>query len=170
MNNHLLTVPDNISWDNYFLSLAFMASTRSKDQRTKAGCVIVLDDKSFYTGFNGCPILFNDALLCTDKKNLVVIHAEENALIRAGLERCRKQNNLQAFITFKPCPNCALKLVHYGVKRVIYSSDYHSSTNNDSDLELIRQRGGLNCNPAFTMEKYSGELLFSHAHMGVDKI
>lgn len=155
------------SWDEYFMSLAFLASTRSKDPQTKVGCVAVFGDKSFHTGYNGCPANFNDNLLNTDLKQKVVLHAESSCLDIAGLDKCRSEKNLVLYLTIKCCPHCALKLVHFNVKRVVYASEYKSTVNDDELLELIRHRGGLSGEPAFTLEKFKGDLLFSHTHMGI---
>lgn len=35
---------DNISWDEYFMSIALLSSLRSKDGNTKVGACIVSDD------------------------------------------------------------------------------------------------------------------------------
>lgn len=163
-----MLVPENVSWDSYFMSLAYLASTRSHDKRTKCGAIVVFDNNSCVTGYNGCPSGFNDSLLDSEDKYHVVLHAEDNALMQAGLERCRQQKKLQLFVTFKPCPRCALLLVHYGVKRVVYHSEYKSGTNDDRLLELIRARGYIGTEPVFSLEKYTGNLFFSHSHLGIN--
>lgn len=160
-------VPDNISWDNLCLSMAFLISCKSHDTRTKVGCVAMLDSKELFMGYNGGPSDFNDALLATDLKHSIVLHAEHNCLNQIGLERARQQKNLTIYTTFRPCPNCALILVHFNVKRVVYFSDYKSKVNDDNLLELIRKRGYIYGEYAFSLEKYSGDLLFKHEHMGL---
>lgn len=160
-------IPSNLTKDNHFMGLAFYVSTLSKDPASKIGAVIKTDDNHCYCGYNGCPMGFNDELLKTELKHDVVLHAEHNALNFAGLERCRSQKNLTLYVTIRPCPRCALLLVHFNVKRVVYYSDYKSVVNDIELLEKIRNRGGLSGEPAFTLEKYTGELLFSHNHMGI---
>lgn len=161
---NLVTLP---SWDAYFMGLAFYVSIRSRDPSTKVGAVAVMDDKSFFTGYNGCPSNFNDLLLNTDSKYSFVRHGEENALDFAGLERCRNQKSLVLYVTIKPCPKCALKLIHFNVKRVVYYSEYKSTVNDENLLEKIRNRGGLAGDPAFELSKFEGEIPFKHSHMGV---
>jgi len=165
MNNIL---PINTTWDCYCMSLAFLISVRSKDKNTKVGAVLKTDSNELYSGYNGAPANFNDELLDGDKKQPYIIHAEMNALLFAGLEKCRAQEKLTLYITFKPCPSCALFLVHFNVKKVIYYSEYKSTVNDENLLEKIRNRGGLSGEPAFEIEKYDGApLLFSHNHMGI---
>jgi len=44
------------SWDNYFISMAMLVASKSKDPSTKVGCVIVGPDNEVRsTGFNGFP-------------------------------------------------------------------------------------------------------------------
>jgi dCMP deaminase len=166
-------IPDGISWDSYFMSLAFLVSARSKDPSTKVGAVLVMDDKSIFTGYNGCPSNFNDEILSGPDKYHYVRHAEENALDFAGLERCRQQSNLTIYITFKPCPRCALKIAHFNVKNVIYYSEYKSGVNDDILVENIRNKGYTklwkHVEVAFNLKKYEGDLLFSHTHMGLKR-
>lgn len=166
-------IPNYVSWDNYFMSLAFLVSTRSKDRNTKVGAVVVMDDKSIFTGYNGCPRYFNDDLLATPDKHSYVRHAEDNALDFAGLERCRSQHGLTLYTTIAPCPKCALKLAHFNVKRVVYYSNYKSTVNDFGLSEKIRMAGAEpseHPSYVYTIERYkdyNGELLFSHSHMGV---
>lgn len=155
------------SWDAFFMGLAFYTSIRSKDTSTKVGAIAVMDDKSSYGGYNGCPPQFEDKLLSTPDKYSFVRHAEENALDFAGLERCRNQKNLVLYITIRPCPHCALKLAHFNVKRVVYCDEYKSTVTDTELLERIRYRGFEGKNPAFTIEKFKGKLPFRHSHMGI---
>ena len=41
------------TWDEYFLSFAALASSRSHDSETQVGCVIVGDKKILAVGYNG---------------------------------------------------------------------------------------------------------------------
>ncbi len=45
-----------LSWDEYFMSVAFLSSLRSKDPSTQVGACIVNDDKRIVgIGYNGFP-------------------------------------------------------------------------------------------------------------------
>ncbi|HOT05791.1 MAG TPA: deaminase, partial [Atribacter sp.] len=46
------TRPD---WDEYFMSIAELVSTRSTCLRRKVGAVLVLDRRILATGYNGAP-------------------------------------------------------------------------------------------------------------------
>lgn len=50
-----------LDWDDYFMSVAFLASMRSKDPCTQVGACIVNEDKKIVgVGYNGMPIGCND--------------------------------------------------------------------------------------------------------------
>jgi dCMP deaminase len=161
-------IPQGISWDNYCMSMAFLASCKSHDKNTKVGCVALLDDKSLYMGYNGCPSGFNDEILGTKEKYDYVRHAEENCLDFIGLDKCRQQKNLTLYITIMPCPRCALKLAHFNVKNIIYYSDYKSEVNDNVTLNKITNKGyDESVKPYFNIKKYNGQkLLFIHNHFG----
>jgi len=45
-----------LSWDEYFMAIAFVVAKRSKDPNTKVGACIVNEDKRIVgTGYNGMP-------------------------------------------------------------------------------------------------------------------
>ena len=51
------------SWDKYFLNMCDIISTRSLDENTKLGCVIVNDNHRIVsTGYNSLPAKVNDEL------------------------------------------------------------------------------------------------------------
>ncbi len=44
---------DRIKWDEYFASMALLASSRSPCERLHVGCVIVKDNRVLSMGYNG---------------------------------------------------------------------------------------------------------------------
>ncbi|MBQ2004587.1 MAG: cytidine deaminase, partial [Peptococcaceae bacterium] len=47
---------DYISWDEYFMGVATLASMRSKDPNTQVGaCIVSNDNKILSIGYNGFP-------------------------------------------------------------------------------------------------------------------
>ncbi len=109
-------------WSSYFMGVAFLTAMQSKDQSTQVGAVIVGPDNEIRsTGFNGPPRGFNDnaPVLTTDKKNLYMVHAEQNAILNAvrigvSIKDC------DLYVTLRPCSNCALQMVNAGIKRIIF--------------------------------------------------
>ena len=47
---------DYISWDEYFMGVAYLASMRSKDPNTQVGaCIVSPENKILSIGYNGFP-------------------------------------------------------------------------------------------------------------------
>lgn len=125
---------DYISWDEYFMGVAMLASYRSKDPGTQVGaCIVNEDNKIMSVGYNGFPRGCSDdefpwereADRETDTKYPYVCHAELNAILNAGgnsLTGCR------IYVALFPCNECAKAIIQSGIKEVIYNSDKYADT------------------------------------------
>ena len=90
-------------WTEYFLDMAKTCATRSNCLRAQVGAVIVGPDKKIKaTGYNGTPtkvVSCYEIGECYRMKNNIPsgtmyetcrsIHAEQNAIIQAGQDRCQ---------------------------------------------------------------------------------
>jgi dCMP deaminase len=121
---------ERISWNDYFLKAATLASIRSPCDRLKVGCVIVKNNRLISMGYNGF-------LAGTDHRSIVrwgheqaTIHAEINAITDAA-KRGVSIDDSVAYITHYPCINCFKALASSGVKKIYYQVDYK----NDPILE-----------------------------------
>ncbi len=135
-----------ISWDEYFMGVAILASQRSKDPSTQVGACIVNDEnKIMSVGYNGFPMGCSDDEFPWDRqgdkesntKYPYVCHAELNAILNAGgnsLKGCR------IYVALFPCNECAKAIIQSGIKEVIYISDKYK----DTDLVQASKRM-LNC-------------------------
>ena len=80
---------DYISWDEYFMGVAILASKRSKDTNTQVGaCIVDNNNIILSTGYNGFPFgcSDDDYPWCrdgVDTKYNYVVHAELNAILNA---------------------------------------------------------------------------------------
>lgn len=113
---------DRPSWDSYFLDMAALASTRSPDEQTKCGCVIVdKQNKILSQGYNGFPRGLNDEELPTTRPDKYpwMIHAEVNALLNCNASL----HKAKAYITTNPCFNCLVLMWQAGIDEVVYSTD-----------------------------------------------
>lgn len=123
-----------ISWDEYFMGVAILASQRSKDPSTQVGACIVNDDnKIMSVGYNGFPRGCSDDEFPWERqgdkeshtKYPYVCHAELNAILNAGgnsLKNCR------IYVALFPCNECAKAIIQCGIKEVIYISDKYADT------------------------------------------
>lgn len=125
-----------LTWDEYGLLLANVASLRSEDPKTKVGaCALRADNSIASIGYNGAPkgvsINWNDR----DEKLKRVIHAEANCL------RYVKPGEVETlYITFSPCVNCLPLIASYGIKNVVFQEEYHKSV----DTFKIAKEFGIN--------------------------
>ena len=112
----------NQSWQNYFIAMAKLAASKSKDIHTQVGVVIVGEDNEVRaTGFNGFPRGVSDSLeryANKDEKLLFMVHAEANSVAAAArvgvsLKDCT------AVVTKHPCSACAALLIQASVKNIV---------------------------------------------------
>jgi dCMP deaminase len=114
-----ITNPERLrpGWDSYFMALACLASERTNCMKRRVGCVIVRNRRLVATGYNGTP---SGVLNCIDggcercngaksKQGVALdlcfcLHAEENAIIEAGRERCE---GATLYTSLFPCLLCA---------------------------------------------------------------
>ncbi len=111
-----------MKWDDYFLKMADLVATKSKDRSTKVGCVVVGPSNEVRTtGYNGfCRGIDDDVNSRHDRpdKYLWTEHAERNAVYNAArngikLECCTM------YVNMFPCADCARAIIQSGITRVV---------------------------------------------------
>lgn len=122
------------SWDDYFMKLASLTSSRATCSRLNVGCVLVKDKQIIATGYNGS---ISGHVHCDDEGHLIhengckrTIHAEMNALIQCAKLGVSSEG-ATAYITHYPCPECIKHLNQAGISRIVYGEFYeHRYKNN----------------------------------------
>lgn len=116
-------VPD---WDRYFMDMARLAATRSKDPNTQVGAVLVRDRDALMTGYNGFApgVAESHVLWERPTKYSRVIHAEVNAIARCA-RRGVSTDGATLYVTHFPCnkTGCARIVIAAGIKRVVVPVD-----------------------------------------------
>jgi len=118
-------------WDEYFLKIAQVVSTRATCGRRKVGCVLV-DGRMrvLSTGYNGRPSSWRHCFEspCKAAKaksgcNLdgcEAIHAEQNALIQ-----CPDSDEIvTCYVTVSPCVHCVKMLLNTSCSRIVFLEEY----------------------------------------------
>ena len=136
-----------ISWDEYFMKIASLASERSTCLRRNVGAVIVKDRKILSTGYNGAPKGVTDCLelgYCIREKNGVpsgerhelcrAAHAEGNAIAQAAQFGVPIDKAI-VYCTNFPCSMCAKLLINAGIKEIVFKEGYPD----DLSKELIEE-------------------------------
>lgn len=122
-----------ISWDEYFMGVALLASMRSKDPNTQVGaCIVDNENRILSTGYNGFPSGCSDDEFPWERegdfcetKYPFVVHAELNAILNA---RGKNLTGAKIYIALFPCNECAKAIIQSGIKEVIYLSDKYADT------------------------------------------
>lgn len=114
-----------MSWDDIFLNIASMLSTKSKYNGSHIGCVLVKDKRILSIGINGYASSVDDSFfnnLPREDRLKYAIHAEENALLNAA-KFGTVVEGATAYVTHHPCASCASKLRQSGISEIVYRDD-----------------------------------------------
>ncbi len=128
-----------LEWNEYFLEIARTVARRSNCIRAHVGAVIVGQDKKIKaTGYNGVPSKVMSCMElgeCYRIKNKIPsgtryetcrsIHAEQNAIIQAGQDRC-KGSSLYIWGHNIICILCKRFIVQSGIETIYLKKDENS--------------------------------------------
>lgn len=118
---------DRLSWDDYFMSIARMVSTRSTCPRKSVGAVLVRDHSILSTGYNGSvrglAHCSEEGCMMEDDHCVATIHAEANAIIQAARNGVMLDGS-ECYVTASPCWNCFKMLANTGIVRIVYGEFY----------------------------------------------
>lgn len=134
-----------ISWKEYFMGVAILASKRSKDPNTQVGACIVDDNNIILsTGYNGFPYGCSDDEYSwertgADTKYQYVVHAELNAILNA---QGKNLKGATIYVDLFPCNGCAKAIIQCGIKEVIYLYDkYADSADTIASKKMLASAG-----------------------------
>ena len=137
-------------WDDYFMSMVYLVASRSKDNKTHIGAVVVGQDKEVVSlGYNGFPRGTNDYVHERQEKPIKFEwfeHAERNAiynatLIGVSLKGCKMYTN------GTPCTNCSRGIIQSGIKEVIIdkmwdeTNSHEDKKNFEISLQMFNESG-----------------------------
>lgn len=135
------------NWDEYFMKIAWLTSQRSNCISRKVGSVIVKNKKIISTGYNGTPKNMKNCYeggcnRCIDPNKIegkslescACMHAEINAMLFAGIERCV---GATIYVTLMPCVSCSKSIIQCEFERVVYEIDY-TIPDNFSTINLLK--------------------------------
>lgn len=133
------------SWQETFINVAKVISKRSKDPRTKVGCVIVKNNCIVGTGYNGDPRNFRYKFHWdTEEKYDYVVHAELNAIANSVYTNGGSAiKDSEIYLTLSPCSTCIKTLIQFGIKKVYYLKEYKDfeltkKIADNADIQLIK--------------------------------
>lgn len=140
---------DYLSWDDFFMSLAFLSAQRSKDPKTQVGACVVKDKNVQGVGYNGFPWGCSDDKLpwshrsevdsMLDCKTPYVCHAEMNAILNSH----GKIKGSSIYVVLFPCNECAKLIIQSKIKEVVYFSDKYAERDEYKASRRILQMAGI---------------------------
>ena len=160
---------DYISWDEYFMGVAILASKRSKDPNTQVGaCIVDQNNIILSTGYNGFPYGCSDDVYSwsrtgEDTKYSYVVHAELNAILNA---RGKNLSGAKIYVDLFPCNECAKAIIQSGIKEVIYLYDKYATEKSTIASKKMLASAGVK----MTMLKVSRKNIeINFEHQGIYK-
>lgn len=110
-------------WDLFFLKIAEQCAAMSKDPSTRVGAVVASGKELVSMGYNGFPpgIADDGRLMVRNYKYRLMVHAEMNAILRAGN---RAAGGTLYTWPLLPCSECAKHVVAAGIRRVVAVQPY----------------------------------------------
>lgn len=118
------------TWNEYFMDLAHLVSTRSTCDRLHVGAVLTKDKNIIATGYNGSPAGMPH---CDDVGHEMedghcvrTIHAEQNALIQAA-KHGHSTKDSTLYITHSPCYTCSKLIITAGITNVYFHQEFRKS-------------------------------------------
>jgi dCMP deaminase len=148
LSNWLRELP-RPGWDEYFMNIAKVVSSRSNCLRRKVAAIIVRDKRVISTGYNGtprgttncneggCPRCSGQSSPGTRLDECLCSHGEENAIVQASYHGVSLKDAI-IYSTFAPCLMCAKMIINSGIREVVFNMDYPL---NDSAFRLFEQAG-----------------------------
>lgn len=110
-------------FEQMYMDIAHIVSQLSRCNRKKVGAIIVKDGNIVSFGYNGTPTGFCNECEENDVTKDEVIHAEINAILKAGT----KTQGATMYVTMSPCIECAKIIKQSAIKCVVYDELYRDT-------------------------------------------
>jgi len=119
-----------LSWDDYYMSIVYLAAMKSKDKSSHLGAVIVGSNNEIRSiGYNGLPRFVDDTIDDRNKrpeKYYWYEHAERNAIYNALLSHT-SIDGCTMYTNGIPCSDCGRAIIQCGIKEVVVDSDWNNN-------------------------------------------
>ena len=138
INKLVETNKERLEWDDYFMSIALIASQRSPCKRLKVGSVIVKDGRLISMGYNGFISGAPHKSRVKDNHEQSIIHSEINAITDCA-KRGATLSNSKIYITHYPCLHCFRTIAASNITEIVYQNDY----NNDVMFATLALDSGI---------------------------
>ena len=117
---------ERLNWDDYFMSVAVLASQRSPCSRLNVGSVVVKNNRLISMGYNGYIPGAPHISRVQDNHEQSIIHSEINAITDCA-RRGVSLEGAKIYVTHYPCINCFRSIASCGIKEIYYHDDYNNN-------------------------------------------
>ena len=129
---------ERLGWDEYFMSIALLASCRSPCERLHVGSVIVKENRLISMGYNGYISGAPHISRVQENHEQSIIHSEINAITDCA-KRGASLNGGKIYVTHYPCINCFRSIAASNIKEIVFLNDYK----NDPIISLLAKDAGI---------------------------
>lgn len=110
-------------WQRYFIDIAHIVKTKSKDPSTQIGAVIVGEDNEIVsTGYNSFPRGLNDNIkerFDRPEKYFWMEHAERNGIFNAARIGVSVKGCTMYLTCGLPCTDCSRAIINSGINKIV---------------------------------------------------
>lgn len=135
---------NRLPWDQYFMEIARVVSSRATCDRKHVGAVIVRDRTILSTGYNGsvrgmkhCDEIGH---MMEDGHCVRTVHSEANAIVQAAKNGVAI-DGATIYVTASPCWPCFKLIANAGIKRIVFGELYRDERitkfAEDAGIELL---------------------------------
>ena len=122
-------------WHQYFMEMAYLASSRSTCLRRQVGAIIVKDNQIISSGYNGAPkhirhcgitgCLREQLNVPSGERHELCrgVHAEQNAVVQAAINGASIRG-ASLYCTNQPCVICSKILINAEIKTIYICEPY----------------------------------------------
>lgn len=128
------------NWDEMFLAIAAINSSRGTCDRLRTSCVLVKNNRIVGGGYNGAVAGLENCdeigHLMVENHCLRTLHGEQNAIANAQCDL----HGATAYIIATPCPRCIKELLQHGITRIVYVGEYNNGPGAEQVAQFCKEK------------------------------
>lgn len=142
------------SWDDYYVNIAWVVSSRSNCLRRSVGAIIVMRRSIVSTGYNGtpfrvkncdeggCPRCASDLPRQAGYDWCLCVHAEQNAIALAARHGTATEGG-SLYVTLRPCFSCLKEAIQAGIHEIVYDQPFDYSAELEAAYQTLLAESGI---------------------------